>query len=171
MKEITEKIETTEINKIAVKPEKNKPDWANSKALFVLKIITMSFAILACIVIATAMLTRWIMDLNRKVKESNSKIARAAARLNKFRKERIKHILKQRKLQLKEEKEEKKRKEYDKNRRLAYIENEDDDADELEDLAELDEIDDIDDLSDEENAINDFDNELGDIMLDDIDEI
>ena len=159
------------------KPEviKNKPDWANSKALYVLKIITMSFAILACIVIATAMLTRWIMDLNRKVKESNSKIARAAARLGRFRKDRIKHILKQRKLQLKEEREEKKRKEYDRNKKLAYTENEnEDDIDEiedLEDLEELDDIDDIDDLTDEENAVNDFDNELSDIMLDDIDEI
>ena len=158
------------------KPEviKNKPDWANSKALYVLKIITMSFAILACIVIATAMLTRWIMDLNRKVKESNSKIARAAARLGRFRKDRIKHILKQRKLQLKEEREERKRQEYDRNKRLTFIEQEDDDIDdidELEDFDGLEGLDDIDDLTDEENLVNDFDNELSDIMLDDIDGI
>ena len=160
------------------KPEviKNKPDWANSKALFVLKIITMSFAILACIVIATAMLTRWIMDLNRKVKESNTKIARAAARLGRFRKDRIKHILKQRKLQLKEEREERKRKDFEKNKRLAYIEQDDhpdetDDFDDLDDLDEIGDLTDLTDITDEENAVNDFDNELDDIMLDDIDEI
>jgi len=140
----------------------NKTDWANSKALFVLKVVTMSFAILACVVIATVMLTRWITDLNRKVKESSSKMARAAARLNKFRKERIKHILKQRKLQLKEEKEEKKRLNFNRNKRLAeYTENDDDDD-------SIDEFDELDDLSDEESAINDFD-KLSNIMLEDFD--
>jgi cytidylate kinase len=85
--------------------KKNNSNYDNSKALFVLKIVTMSFAILACVIVATAMLTRWISDINRAVKESRTKIARATARLNKFRKNRIKHILKLRKLQLKEEKE------------------------------------------------------------------
>jgi len=120
----------------------NNSDLMNSKTLFVLKIITMSFAILACVVVATAMLTRWIMDLTRKIKESNTKMARAAARLNKFRKERIKHILKQRKLQLKEEKVEKKQKKHTRNKRL--VEND----------------------TDEEN-INDFDNDLNDIIVED----
>lgn len=148
----------------------NKTDWANSKALFVLKIITMSFAIFTCVVIATVMLTRWIMDLNSKVKESNTKIARAAARLNKFRKERIKHILKQRRLQLKEEKAEKRRKDYGRNKRMTtYIDNENEDEDEDMDMDDLDEIEDMDELTDEENAITDFDNELGDIMPDDVD--
>jgi hypothetical protein len=82
-------------------------DYENSKALFVLKIVTMSFAILACVIIVTVMLTNWISGINRAVKESRTKIARATARLNKFRKERVKHILKLRKLQLKEEKENK----------------------------------------------------------------
>jgi len=149
----------------------NKSDLSNSRALFVLKIITMSFAILACIVIATAMLTRWIMDLNRKVKESNTKMARAAARLNKFRKERIKHILKQRKLQLKEEKAERKRKDFDKNKRLTeYIES-DDDEDDDEEIEDLEEIEELEELTDEETALNDFDNNLSDMLLDDIDEI
>ena len=132
----------------------NKSDLCNSRALFVLKIITMSFAILACIVIATVFLTKWITELNRKIKESSSKIARAAARLNKFRKERIKHILRQRRLQLREERRQKKN---DRNKRLAYMDSSDDDDY------------DIDDLTDDENAINDFDNELSD-MLEDIDD-
>ena len=102
--------------KILKNIKSKKCDYANSKALYVLKIVTMSFAILACVVVATAMLTRWIMDLNQKVKESQTKVAKAAARISKFRKSRIKHILKQRKLQLKEEKEEKKGKK-NKNRR------------------------------------------------------
>jgi preprotein translocase subunit SecA len=141
----------------------NKSDLVNSRALFVLKIITMSFAILACVVIATVMLTRWITDLNRKVKETNTKMSRAAARLNKFRKDRIKHILKQRRLQLKEERAERKRKrlpEYTADDCCDFDEDEDEDGDE----------DDINDITDEEAAINDFDNELSDIMLDDIDE-
>ncbi|MCL2773516.1 MAG: hypothetical protein FWD71_09220, partial [Oscillospiraceae bacterium] len=58
-------------------------DFANSKALFVVKLVTMSFAILACVVIATAMLTKWIIDLNRSIKESRTKIAKATARLDK----------------------------------------------------------------------------------------
>ena len=88
--------------------KKNDSSYENSKALYVLKIVTLSFAILACVVLATAMLTRWISDINAAVKESKTKIAKATARLNKFRKERIKHILKLRRLQLKEEKEQKK---------------------------------------------------------------
>ena len=134
----------------------NKNDLVNSKALFVLKIITMSFAILACVVIATAMLTRWIMDLNNKIKESNTKMAKAAARLNKFRKGRLKHILKLRRMQLKEEREDRRR---NRDKRLTEDFDEDDD-----------DIDDIDETNDDENAINDFDNELSDIMLDDIDD-
>ncbi|MCL2099855.1 MAG: hypothetical protein FWH24_05425 [Oscillospiraceae bacterium] len=102
---------------------KNKENsLANSKALFVLSIITMSFAILTCVVIITALLTRWITDINRAVKESKTKIAKATARLNKFRKSRIKHILKLRKLQLKEEKENKK---YNKKHRAAELDYED----------------------------------------------
>lgn len=125
----------------------NRSDLANSRSLFVLRIITMSFAILACVVIATAMLTRWIMDLNRKIKESNTKIARASARIEKFRKGRIKHILKQRKLQLKEEKAKKKEK-----KRMS------DDLDELEDL---DELNDFDDEIDDEDAMNGIEDGYG----------
>jgi len=134
-------------------------DFVNSKALFVLKIITMSFAILAFVVVATAMLTRWIMDLNMQVKESHSKAAKAAARINKFRKERIKHILKQRKLQLKSERA--KRKNNRKNSKPANIE----DFDEAEEAGCMNgnENDDED-----ENGINDFDNELSEIMLENI---
>jgi hypothetical protein len=137
-----------------------RSDLANSRALFVLKIITMSFAILACIVVATAMLTRWIMDLNRKIKESNSKIARASARIEKFRKGRIKHILKQRKLQLKEEKSKKR----GKNKRMASIE-----ADGLDELEDLDELGDLDDeMTDDEDAMNGFDDDgFGDISIED----
>ena len=80
----------------------------SSKAMFVLMIVTMSFIMLACAVIITALLTRWITDINRAVKASKTQVAKAATRLNKFRKERIKHILKLRKLQLKEERENKK---------------------------------------------------------------
>jgi len=135
--------------------ENNKPDLANSKALFVLKIVTMSFAILACVVVVTATLTRWIMDLNQKIKESNTKIARASARIEKFRKSRIKHILNQRKQQLKEEKAAKKK------RKNAA---EPGDTDET--ARELDELEELDALTDEEAAIDGFDNELGELALD-----
>ena len=137
---------------------KNKPDLGNSKTLFVLKIVTMSFAILACVVLVTVMLTKWIMELNRKVKESNTTVAKAAARLNKFRKDRIKHILKQRRLQLKEEKEDKKKRNHAKDKNILDMDDEDDD-----------DSDDIYDITDEESAIDDFDNELSDIMIGDID--
>jgi len=137
---------------------KNKSDLGNSKTLFVLKIVTMSFAILACVVLVTVMLTKWIMELNRKVKESNTTVAKAAARLNKFRKDRIKHILKQRRLQLKEEKEDKKKRNHAKDKNLMDM---DDDED--------DDSDDVYDITDEESAIDDFDNELSDIMIGDID--
>ena len=140
----------------------SKSDFVNSRALFVLKIITMSFAILACVVIATAMLTRWILDLNNKIKESNTKMAKAAARINKFRRGRIKHILKQRRMQLKEEKEDRKRKNHDRDKRLTDMDDEDD--------YENDELDDMEEITGEENAVNDFDNELSDIMLEDIDD-
>jgi len=83
--------------------EENFKNSTEAKSLFVLKIITMSFAILAFVVITTAMLTHWIFELNRTIKDSKTKIAKATARINKFRKNRIKHILKQRKEQLKEE--------------------------------------------------------------------
>lgn len=129
----------------------NTYDYENSKALYVLKIVTMSFAILACVVVVTAMLTRWIIDLNQKIKESGTKVARAASRLEKLRKSRIKHILRQRKLQLMEEKEEKKSGR--KKTRTADSLNEcDSDA--------------FDGISAEEEDINDFDNELSEIIID-----
>ena len=121
--------------------KKNSPDLVNSRALFVLKIVTMSFAILACIVVATAMLTRWIMDLNSKIKESSSKFSRAAARLEKFRKERIKHILKQRRAQLKEEKADK----ASKKRKLDELSDLENEADELLELDELEELEELED--------------------------
>ena len=136
-----------------------KYDYVNSKALFVLKIITMSFAILAFVVITTAMLTKWITDLNRAMKESNSKIARATARLNKFRKARIKHILKQRKMQIKAEKSEKKR------GKSKCADTEDDDE-----IEEINDVEDLDDLTEDEKAIGTFDNELRDIMLETADD-
>lgn len=142
------------------KTNNSKYDFVNSKALFVLKIITMSFAILAFVVVTTAMLTKWITDLNRAIKESNSKIARATARLNKFRKARIKHILKQRKLQLKSEKAVRKN---GKDKKAVSVGEYDDDT-------EADDIDDIEDLTDNEKAINRFDNELRDIMIETADE-
>ena len=108
----------------------------HSKAMFVLTIITMSFAILTCVVVITAMLTRWITDINKAVKESKTHIAKAAVRLNKFRKERIKHILKLRKLQLKEEKENRK---YSKKHGAADDEDLDKIAEELENIT-LDDI-------------------------------
>ena len=144
----------------------NKYDFVNSRALFVLKIITMSFAIFACVVIVTALLTRWIMDLNQKIKESNTKIARAAARLDKFRRLRVKHIMKQRKLQVKEEKKNKKKKYHARDKKLMDMEN--DGIDEM-DEDDIDDLDDIDGITDEENALNDFDHELSDILLENID--
>ena len=132
--------------------ENNKSDLANSRALFVLRIVTMSFAILACVVVATAMLTRWILDLNMKVKESNTKMAKAAARIDKFRKSRIKHILSQRKQQLKEEKADKKKQLYERSKKLAGIES---DGETAEDLDELEELDALGNLSDE-----DFENQV-----------
>ena len=133
----------------------DKHDYANSKALFVLKIITMSFAILAFAVAAAAMLTRLIMDLEKLTKNSNSKIARASAKLNKFRKDRIKHILRQRKLQLREEKEYKRKKDLDRAKKTENVDGADFGADC-----------DCDEITDEEKAINDFDNELRDILGD-----
>ena len=135
----------------------NKYDYVNSKALFVMKIITMSFAILAAVVVIAVMLTKWIMELDRKIKESNTLMAKAAARLNRFRKDRIKHILRQRKLQIKEEKEKKKRKNFNRDKKLIDP-----------DLDDMDE--DCGEITDEENAINDFDNELRDIMLENDDD-
>ena len=132
----------------------NKHDYANSRALHVLKIITMSFAILACVIFATAMLTRWIMDLDQKIKENNTKVARAAARLNKFRKARIKHILKQRKLQLKDEKKNRKKRLHNMDKNLVDME-EGDYSDEI-----------FEEITDEDAAANDFDNDLGDIIDD-----
>ena len=108
----------------------------NSKAMFVLMIITMSFAILACVIVITAMLARWITDINRAVKESKTQIAKATSRLNKFKKNRIKHILKLRKLQLKEEKE---RKKYSKRHKDEDEEDLEEIAEELENIA-LDDI-------------------------------
>ena len=132
----------------------NKCDYVNSRALFVLKIIAMSFAILACVVVVTVLLTKWITDLNRKIKESNTKVAKAAARLNKFRRQRIKHILKQRKLQLKEEKKDKKKKTRDRDKSIIdHL-----DAD-FEDGS-------LEEITDDDNALNDFDNELSDLLED-----
>jgi len=145
--------------------ENNKYDFVNSKALFVLKIITMSFAILAFAVAITVMLSKWIMDIDGKIKESNTKMAKAAARLNRFRKDRIKHILRQRKLQIKEEKEDKKRKNFNRDKKLT-----DPDIDDMGDIDE-DIGEDCEEITDEENAINDFDNELRDIMLEDEDDM
>ena len=130
-----------------------KCDYANSKALYVLKIVTMSFAILACVVVMTAMLTRWIMDLNQKVKESHTKVAKAAARINKFRKSRIKHILKLRKSQLKDEKKDKRKTTHDRDIQFLNIDDDDYDDDEI-----------LEEITDDENAINDFDNELTSII-------
>jgi len=132
----------------------NKNDYANSRALYVLKIITMSFAILACVIVTTAMLTRWIMDLNQKIKESNTKVAKAAARLNKFRKARIKHILKQRKMQIKEEKKARKKRYHDRDKKVVDM----DDVDYSDELFE--------EITDEDAAVNDYDNDLSDIMSD-----
>jgi len=131
-----------------------KNEYANSRALYVLKIITLGFAILACVIVATAMLTRWIMDLDQKIKESSTKAAKAAARLNKFRKARIKHILKQRKLQLKDEKKKNKKNKGDSDIELA----------EMDDGAFTDEL--FEDITDDDAAANDFDNDLADIMDD-----
>ena len=130
-----------------------KEDLANSKTLFVLKIVTMSFAIFACLIVVTVMLTGWIIQLKQQVRESHSKIARAAARINKFRNLRIKHILKQRKMQLKEERRELRKKHQDKNKKLT-------DSDLEDDLLE--------EITDDDNAINDFDNELSDILLENL---
>ena len=145
-----------------------KYDYVNSKALFVLKIITMSFAILAFVVITTAMLTKWITDLNRSIKESHSKIARATARLNRFRKARIKHILKQRKMQLKSERAARKNgKGKRKGGNCEY------DGEDMEDMDEIEDMDALEDLTDEEKAIDNFDNfdnELRDIMIETADE-
>jgi len=94
--------------KKAAKRERGEYNFANSKALFVLKIITMSFFIVTCVIVATVLLARWISDLSLAVKGSKTRVARAANRLARFRKDRIKHILKLRKWQLKEEKEKRK---------------------------------------------------------------
>jgi len=131
----------------------NKCDYVNSRALFVLKIIAMSFAILACVVVVTVLLTKWITDLNRKIKESNTKVAKAAARLNKFRRQRIKHILKQRKLQLKEEKKDRKIKHRDRDKNIVdHIDGDYEDES-------------IEEITDEDISINDFDNELSALIL------
>ena len=111
--------------------KKRECNLTTSKAMFVLTIITMSFAILTCVVIMTALLTRWITDVNRAVKESKTKIAKATARLNKFKKNRIKHILKLRKLQLKEEKEKKK---YNKKHKISESSDSGDSDKELENI-------------------------------------
>ena len=107
MSRIEKKIERAakKAEKAARKSAGGSYDFVNSKAMFVLKIITMSFLIITCVIVATVMLSRWISDLNAKVKASKTQVARAAARMNKFRKRRMRHILKLRKLQLKEEKE------------------------------------------------------------------
>jgi len=93
--------------------ENQRADYQNSKALHVMKIIAMSFAILAVVVFVTVTLFRWISELNAKVKNSQTRIAKISARLNRLRRARIKHILKLRKAQKKEEK--KKRKSKSKN--------------------------------------------------------
>jgi uncharacterized membrane protein YhiD involved in acid resistance len=150
--------------------EKNKTgggnyDFVNSRALFVLKIITMAFAILAFVIVATAMLTRWISDLNNKVKESNTQAAKAAARLEKFRKARIKHILRQRKLQLKEEKYDRKKNNKTRELRAAASEA----ASAAASAKTKNDIGDIDSIDSIENIVNDFDNELNEIMLERLD--
>ncbi|MCL2771765.1 MAG: hypothetical protein FWD71_00315, partial [Oscillospiraceae bacterium] len=87
---------------------------------------------------------------NRSIKESRTKIAKATARLDKYRKARIKHILKQRKLQRREEKETRKK---DPNELLSDV---------------IDDYDD--DMTEDEKSIDKFDNELRDIMFDEADE-
>jgi len=151
------------INKI----DKDDNNFVNSRALFVLKIITMSFAILAFVVITTAMLTKWITDLHNQVKESQTKAAKATARIDKFRKDRIKHILRQRKLQIRAEKEDKK---YGKkNKKSNSNDFNDDDMDYADDEYDAELL----GGSDEESSITigDFDNELSELMLDGLDEI
>ena len=131
--------------------EKNngKYDFVNSKALFVLKIITMAFAILAVVVVVTFLLTKSITELSRKVRESKTQAAKAAARIKRFRKSRIKHILKQRKMQLKEEK---------KGRNKSRL---DDDIDIDMDMdIDIDEINAGADL----DLLGEFDNELNEII-------
>jgi len=132
-------------------------NYVNSRALFVLKIIAMSFAILACVVIVTVLLTRWITDLNSKIKESNTKVAKAAARLNKFRRQRIKHILKQRKLQLKQEKKDRRSKHRDRDKSIVDHDSTDEDYGDGELLGE--------EITDEDISIHDFDNELSALIL------
>ena len=107
MTESTRKLDRA-ARRAAKKAQRGEYNFANSKALFVLKIITMSFFIITCVIVATVLLARWIADLSFAVKSSKTRMARAANRLAKFRKDRIKHILKIRKWQLKEEKENKK---------------------------------------------------------------
>jgi hypothetical protein len=126
--------------------KKNDYNYENSKALFVLKIITMSFVILMCVVGMTALLTYWISGINKVVKDSKTQIAKAAARLTKFKKNRIKHILKLRKLQLKEEKETKKY-----NKKHGIIDN---DSSDLSDSPDL--------------PINDFSIELDNFKIEDM---
>lgn len=126
-------------------------DLTNSKALFVMKIIAMSFAILAVVVFVTVSLTRWIMMINEKVKYSHSKIARATERLNKMRRTRIKHIMRQRKMMRKEERLKKKK------------------GSKLDDGA-AGQIEAFDSFIDEDDEADDSDAELGDLMLGDLDE-
>jgi len=85
-----------------------KADYQNSRALYVMKIIALSFAILAVVVFVTVTLFKWIAELNAKVKNSQTHIAKISARLNRLRRARIKHILKLRKAQKKEDKKKKK---------------------------------------------------------------
>lgn len=82
----------------------DKRDYQNSRALYVMKIIAMSFAILGVVVFVTVTLFKWISELNAKIKNSQTSIAKISKRLNRLRKSRIKHILKLRKAQKKEDK-------------------------------------------------------------------
>jgi uncharacterized protein YqfA (UPF0365 family) len=123
-----------------------RTDYQNSRALYVMKIIAMSFAILAVVVFVTVTLFKWISELNEKVKKSQTHIAKISARLNRLRRARIKHILKLRRAQKKEAKKKLKQK------KGNY------EAEEMND-------------NENENAINGFDNFIGDNNSEDDDDI
>ena len=88
--------------------ENKKTDYLNSRGLHVMKIVALSFAILAVVVFVTVTLFRWISELNAKIKNSQTRIAKISARLNRLRRARVKHILRLRKAQKKQDKKRKK---------------------------------------------------------------
>ena len=130
----------------------NKQDYQNSKSLYILKIIAMSFAILAVVVFVTVTLFKWISELNAKIKNSQTHIAKLSSRLNRLRKERIKHILKLRK--------EKKREDKKKNRKKSKSEDSEEVFGDEYDAGELD---------DDNSELNELDEEYLAEELEDID--